>query len=63
MELSANSRCDGQGDQQEAPHQLDSPMGLFAFFEFAVTVAGGCQGDGVKGGCVEGNHRQTVRLP
>lgn len=33
-------------------------MGLFSLFEFAVTVAGGCQGNGVKGSCVEGNHRQ-----
>ena len=50
-------QCNGQQNQQDAPHQLDALIGLFIILEGVVAVAGCRQCDRIKGCCVEGDHR------
>lgn len=50
-------QCNGQQNQQDAPHQLDALIRLFIVLEGVVAVTGCRQCDRIKGCCVEGDHR------
>ena len=50
-------QCNGQQNQQDAPHQLDALIGLLIILEGVVAVAGCRQCDRVEGRCIESNHR------